>query len=141
MWFLFRVPNPTTTRRRCFLLSRSALFMYRNLIELYTVTVDYMFITFYQASYMDSELMDHIIKHWKMDQRMNIVYRAGERVLLSPLFITVFSISSFLFYSFLLMHRNCIFPVHNTRCRCFVRSELHCHCIIKDFWLNNFIQA
>jgi len=70
------------------------------------MTVDYMFIMFYQASYMDSELMDHIIKHLKMDQRMNIVYRSGERVLVSPLFITVFSISSFLFYSFLLTQGN-----------------------------------
>ena len=74
--------------------------MYMNPIELFTVSVDVMFITFYQASYMDPELMDHIIKYWKMDQQMNIVYRSGERVLLSPLFITVFSISYFLFLFF-----------------------------------------
>ena len=64
--------------------------MYTNPIEVYTVSVDYMFLTFYKGSFIDSELMDHIINHWKIDQRMNVVYRSGECVLLSPLFITVF---------------------------------------------------
>ena len=86
--------------------------MYRYPIEVYTVSTDYMFLTFYKASFMDSELMDHIISHWKIDQQMNVVYRSGERVLLCPLFITVFLLPPFCYFSDV--------------------GELHCYCITKD---------
>mgnify|MGYP007071360167 CR=1 FL=1 len=83
--FVLLTPPPSP-----FLLCRCALFMHRNPIEVYTVTADYMFLTFTKGGFMDSELMDHIIRFWKNDESMNVVYRSGERVLLSPLFITVF---------------------------------------------------
>ena len=38
---------------------------------------------------MDSYLMNFVIKYWKQDPEMGLVYHSGERVLLSPLFITV----------------------------------------------------
>ena len=108
--------------------------MYRNPIELFTVSVGVMFVTFYQANYMDPELMDHIIKYWKMDQQMNIVYRSGERVLLSPLFITVFFFFSLSFVcSFYQRRGTAFFLCIIQDVGVFVRSELHCHFIIKDF--------
>ena len=64
--------------------------MYKNPIKLYTVSIDYMFLTFYKASFMDSELID---------QRMNVVYRSGERVILSPLYIMVFLIPPLFYFS------------------------------------------
>ena len=91
--FVFLIPPPSL-----FVLCRSALFMHRNPVEVYTVNVDYMFLTFTRASFMDSELMDHIIRYWKNDEHMNVVYRSGERVLLSPLFITVFLFFPFFFF-------------------------------------------
>ena len=33
--------------------------------------------------------MDFFIMYWKQDPELGLVYRSGERVLLSPLFITV----------------------------------------------------
>ena len=38
---------------------------------------------------MDSYLMDFVIKYWKQDPELGLVYHSGGRVLLSPLFITV----------------------------------------------------
>ena len=93
--FFLCVPNPPPSS---FVLCRSALFMHRNPVEVYTVNVDYMFLTFTRGGFMDSELMDHIIRFWKNDESMNVVYRSGERVLLSPLFITVFLFFFLIFF-------------------------------------------
>ena len=98
--FCFCATNPPPSP---FLLCRCALFMHMNPIEVYTVTVDYLFLTFTKGGFMDSELMDHIIRFWKNDESMNLVYRSGERVLLSPLFITVF----IFFFSFFSALVNC----------------------------------
>ena len=57
--------------------------------DLDTCTVDYIYNTFGKGALMDSYLMDFVIKYWKQDPEMGLVYHSGERVLLSPLFITV----------------------------------------------------
>ena len=57
--------------------------------DLDTCTVDYIYNTFGKGALMDSYLMDFVIKYWKQDPELGLVYRSGERVLLSPLFITV----------------------------------------------------
>ena len=57
--------------------------------DLDTYTVDYIYNTFGKGALMDSYLMDFVIKYWKQDPEMGLVYHSGERVLLSPLFITV----------------------------------------------------
>ena len=38
---------------------------------------------------MDSYIMDFVIKYWKQDPELGLAYQSGERLLLSPLFITV----------------------------------------------------
>ena len=54
-----------------------------------TYTVDYIHNTFGKGALMDSYLMDFVIKYWKQDPAMGLVYHSGECVLLSSLFITV----------------------------------------------------
>ena len=54
-----------------------------------TYNVDYIYDTFGKGALMDSYLMDFVIKYWKQDPELGLVYHSGERVLLSPLFITV----------------------------------------------------
>ena len=57
--------------------------------DLDTYTVDYIYNTFGKGALMDSYLMDFVIKYWKQDPELGLVYHSGERVLLSPLFIMV----------------------------------------------------
>ena len=54
-----------------------------------TYTVDYIYNTFGKGALMDSYLMDFVIKYWKQDPELGLAYQSGERLLLSPLFITV----------------------------------------------------
>ena len=54
-----------------------------------TYTVDYIYDTFGKGALMDSYLMDFVIKYWKQDPELGLAYQSCERVLLSPLFITV----------------------------------------------------
>ena len=52
-------------------------------------TVDYIYNTFGKGALMDSYLMDFVIKYWKQDPKLGLVYHSGERVILPTLFITV----------------------------------------------------
>ena len=54
-----------------------------------TYNIDYIYDTFGKGALMDSYLMDFVIKYWKQDPELGLAYQSGERVLLSPLFITV----------------------------------------------------
>ena len=76
------------------------LCMVKNLVdELDQTLVDYICDTFGEGSFMDTYLMDYVIKYWKQDPDMSLVYRAGERVLLSLLFITVNVSAIFYFFA------------------------------------------
>ena len=55
--------------------------------DLDTYTVDYIYNTFGKGALMDSYIMDFVIKYWKQDPELGLVYSSGEHVLLSPLFI------------------------------------------------------
>ena len=69
---------------------RNAFFMVNSPFgDLDTYTVDYIYNTFGKGASMDSYLMDFVIKYWKQDPELGLAYQSGERVLLSPLFITV----------------------------------------------------
>ena len=69
---------------------RNAFFMVNSPFgDVDTYTVDYIYNTFGKGALMDSYLMDFVIKYWKQEPEMGLVYHSGERVLLSPLFITV----------------------------------------------------
>ena len=77
--------------------------------DLDTYTVDYIYNTFGKGALMDSYLMDFVIKYWKQDPEMGLVYHSGERVLLSPLFITVnVCCHFFLLYLFFMSMPECI---------------------------------
>jgi len=54
-----------------------------------TYNIDYIYDTFGKGALMDLYIMDFVIKYWKQDPELGLVYLSGERVLLSPLFITV----------------------------------------------------
>ena len=54
-----------------------------------TYNINYIYDTFGKGALMDSYLMDFVIKYWKQDPELGLAYHSGERVLLSPLFITV----------------------------------------------------
>ena len=54
-----------------------------------TYNVDYIYNKIGKGALMDSYLMDFVIKYCKEDPELGLVYHSGERVLLSPLFITV----------------------------------------------------
>ena len=79
---------------------RNAFFMVNSPFgDLDTYNVDYIYNTFGKGALMDSYLMDFVIKYWKQDPEMGLVYHSGgERVLLSPLFITV-NVCYHFFYS------------------------------------------
>ena len=69
---------------------RNAFFMVNSLFgDVDNYNVDYIYNTFGKGALMDSYLMDFVIKYWKQDPEMGLVYFSGERVLLSPLFIMV----------------------------------------------------
>ena len=92
---------------------RNAFFMVNSpLGDLDTYTVDYIYNTFGKGALMDSYLMDFVIKYWKQDPEMGLVYHSGERVLLSPIFITVnVCCHFFLLYWFFYVHAymHCLF--------------------------------
>lgn len=62
------------------------MFMLQGPIELYMIEVEYMCLTFGKGAFMESYVMDHVIKYWKEDADMNLVYRSGERVLFLHLY-------------------------------------------------------
>ena len=69
---------------------RNAFFMVHGPFgDVDTYKVHYIYDTFSRGSLMDSYLMDFFIKYWKRDPELGLPYQSGERVLLSPLFITI----------------------------------------------------
>ena len=80
--------------------------------DLDTYTVDYIYNTFGKGALMDSYLMDFVIKYWKQDPKLGLVYHSGERVILPTLFITVnVCCHSFLLYWLFHVHAclHCLF--------------------------------
>ena len=59
--------------------------------------VDYIYNTFGKGACMDSYLMDFVINYWEQDPEMSLVYHPGERVLLSPLFMTI-NVSALMYF-------------------------------------------
>ena len=69
---------------------RNAFFMVNSpFSDVDTYTVDYIYNTFGKGALMDSYLMDFVIKYWKQDPELGLIYHSGECVLLSPLFVMV----------------------------------------------------
>ena len=71
------------------------------------VKVNYIYNTFGKGACMDSYLMFFVIKYWKQDPEMSLVYRSGKRVLLAPLFITV-NVSAVMFFLLWCIFFSCI---------------------------------
>ena len=69
---------------------RNAFFMVHGPFgDVDTYNIDYIYDTFGKGALMDSYIMDFVIKYWKQDPELGLAYQSGERLLLSPLFITV----------------------------------------------------
>ena len=74
-----------------------------------TYNIDYIYDTFGKEALMDSYIMDFVIKYWKQDPELGLAYQSGERLLLSPLFITVnVCYHSFLLHWFFMSMPACI---------------------------------